>query len=162
MDTFTPASSAVVFRRFSGQMAHPYYRLELGASAELQRIPQIWFGQGWSLAYNPVAPFDPEETRFEYDDLETEAGVTLRNRKFEKRSFQLDLTDLPAAEYANIQTFCADIITYGGFLWFVFRPDSNPSDILYMLHKIKQRRFAQNQTGAYRDGSIPLEEVLGG
>lgn len=161
VDSFTPASNAVILRRFTGQVAHRYYRIELGSSAELHRIPQVWFGQAWAMEYNPVNPFDPDAKRLEYEDFETESGIIKRVDKFEKGVIDMKLEDIPSAMYANINTLFSDFRTYGGFLWYVFEPDTNPSKIMYMVHKMKDRRFPQNDTGAYREGSLQFEEVLG-
>lgn len=161
IDAFTPPSNAVIFRRYAGQIAHRYYRLELGASAELHRIYQIWFGEGWSLEFPPELPFDGDAARLVYDDFETESGVALRSSRFEKRTIDLPMKLITPAEYARLKTFFSDVKTYGGFLWYVELPDTAPADILYMIHTIKERRFPKNTSGVYRDGALVCEEVLG-
>lgn len=162
VDTFTPVSSAVVFRRYTGQTAHRYYRLELGNSAELHRINQVWFGEGWQMEFPPENLTDGDAERIEYSDLETEAGVVIRTDRFKKRMIDVPMKLITPQEYAKIKTFFADLALYRGFLWYAELPDTNPSDIIYCIHMMKERRFPKSSNPIYREGTLKFEEVLGG
>ncbi|HEY5595298.1 MAG TPA: hypothetical protein VIL61_09125 [Nitrospiria bacterium] len=160
VDNFTPASSAVIFRQFSGQTAHRYYRLELGSSSVLHKINQVWFGQGWSLERNPAGSFDPDAERIEFTDFETESGVMVRFLRFRKRTIEMTFPIIQSAMYDNIKILFSDFSIFGGFLWFVWRPTTAPTDILYMIHKIDKRQF-DYPGGVHRTGRFIFEEVLG-
>lgn len=160
VDTWTPTTTAVIFRRFTSQVSHRYYRLELGTTTELHRIYQIWFGEGWSLERNPGIPFDPDAENLDFEDFATEAGVLLRYYRFKKRTIEMNFPIIQAAMYANIKKLFTDFKDYGGFCWFLWRPDTVPSDILYMIQDVKERRFAY-PGGIPRQGQIKFSEVLG-
>lgn len=161
LDTFTPASSGVIFRTYSGQTAHPYYRLELGASAELHRINQVWFGEAWQLEENPSEAYDADAKRFYYDDFDTESGIKIRVNHFEKGVVEFDLTLVGDDEYASLDQFFTDLSASFGFLWFVNKPASAPSKIMYMISDMEERRFASRRDALVRTGSLSFEEVLG-
>lgn len=159
IDVFTPSGSGVIFRQYTGQTTHQYHRLNMAASSELNRINQIWFGQAWSLERNPAVPFDPDAENITFDDYVSQSGIIVRYQRFQKRVIEMKFPIIQAAMYTNIKTLFSDFKTYGGFLWFVFRPTSNPADILFMINKTNKRSFPY-PGGIPRTGSFQFEEVL--
>lgn len=161
IDSFTPSGSGVIFRRFSGQTAHPTYRLELGASSELHRIPQIWFGEAWTMLAGPVNGFAPRRRLVQYDDFDSDSGVLVRMNKFKKEVRDMRLILRTAAERTKFYQLLDDFEEYGGFCWYVTKPDTDPTQIIYAVHKNTEFADESQHEDVAPTVSLRLEEVLG-
>lgn len=161
IDSFTPSGSGVIFRRFSGQTAHPTYRLELGASSELHRIPQVWFGAAWTLEAGPVGQFAQRRRMLNYEDFDADSGVLVRINRFKKEVREMALILRTSTERNNYYQLLDDIEEYGGFCWFVLRPDTEPTRIIYAIHKNTDFSDDSIHELVAPTVNLRLEEVLG-
>lgn len=160
-DSFTPSDNSRIIRRYTGQAAHGYYAFNMAASAGVKQISQVWFGEGVILEHPPIAPFDPDAEEWNYSDFVTESGVLLRYIRFIKRTLEMDLAYITPSMYANnINKIYSDFKIYGGFFWFCWRPQTDPTGFIYMACELQKRAFPF-QGGLLRRGQFLAKEVLG-
>lgn len=126
----------------------------------IPRISLAWIGRRWTLPRNFSGAFDPHASR-------TFSQIVSGERKIETRTYQASsrfmsgtLRNLSPFEYEEIIKFMDD--TEDAVLPFVFiwRPISNPGDVL-LMRLDKEERNVPCRGGYFRDWPFNAVEVCG-
>jgi len=120
----------------------------------------MWMGRKWSLPRNFSGDFDPHAARTAVREVRGERGVAARAGRFSRRVFEGVLRHLSPAEYSEVDKFMED--TDGGEAPFVFlwRPETNPGDMLIMRQQEAERN-APYRGGYLREWHLKAEELVG-
>lgn len=123
-------------------------------------LPLMWIGRRWTLPRNFSGEFDPYSARTAVRAVQGERGIRASTRRFSRRIFEGTLRHLSPSEYAEVEKFMED--TDGGeapfaFLW---RPETNPADMLVMRLE-EGERYVPFKGGILREWPFKAVELVG-
>ena len=109
----------------------------------------------------PVNGFAPRRRMVQYDDFDSDSGVLVRMNKFKKEVRDMSLILRTTAERNEFYQLLDDFEEYGGFCWYVTKPTTDPTRIIYAVHKNTEFSDESQHEDVAPTVGLRLEEVLG-